>query len=335
MDNYIEYLGKKIKNDITNSYGTLLIPAKTRLNEDHVKLLKNHVVDPISIRFVTKDEETCRQSIKQAVDTSKELFHSIGRSRKIPLLEIRKEVLPAVHHLSEHTNVFQLFEFVKATDEYTYQHNIAVGILSTLIGRWLNLTDEEISILSLAATLHDVGKVKIPLEILNKPGKLSGDEYALVKKHTVYGYELLKETIGLNQRVPLVALQHHERNDGNGYPFGLKQDRVDLFSKIVAVADIFHAMSSKRPYHNPMPFHEIVRQMRKGSFGELDPNIISVFLDNIVKKMIGERVVLTDGRVGEVVYLNPHNAECPLVKIGDEFIDLSRHKDLYIKEICI
>ncbi|GAA3401394.1 HD-GYP domain-containing protein [Paenibacillus hodogayensis] len=330
-----EYIGKIAKHDITNSNGTVLVPAKTKITEEHVHLLRNHVVDPSLIPFITGDDQEFRRSMKRTVDTSKELFHSIESSRKVPLLEIRQKILPFVQQAAAYSNVFQLFESVKATDEYTYQHNIAVGIISTLIGRWMSLTESDISILSLAATLHDVGKVKIPVEILNKPGKLSNDEYALVKKHTVYGYELLKETIGLNPRIPLAALQHHERNDGKGYPFGLKEDKIHLFSKIVAVADIFHAMSSKRPYHHPLSFHEIVIQMRKGIFGELDPNIVTVFLDNIMRKIVGERVVLTDGRVGDVVYLNPHHLESPLIKTGDEFIDLSKRNDLHIKEIHI
>lgn len=331
----VNSLGRKIKHDINSSTGVTLIPARTILNNDHIKLLKNHTIDPISILFVSESEEECRQAVKQVVNTSKELFNSISISRKIPLMQIRKEILPVILQVSENINVFQLFQVIKATDEYTYQHNIGVGVLSALIGRWLNLTEPEIATLSLAATLHDVGKVNVPIEVLNKPGKLSADEFTLIKKHTIYGYELLKDTIGLNQRIPLVALQHHERNDGNGYPFGLKQEKVDYFSKIVAVADIFHAMSSKRPYHNPIPFHEIVSQMRKGIFGELDPSIVTVFLDNIVKRMIGENVVLTDGRLGEVVSLNPHNTETPLIKINNEFIDLSKRIDIRIQEVSM
>jgi putative nucleotidyltransferase with HDIG domain len=334
-----KYLGCKVKDDITNSYGVTLITARTKLDYVHLELLKNHTIDPISLSFMSKDEDEdeddCRQSIKKAVNTSKELFDSIWTTRKIPLIQIRNEILPVIQQASSNPNIFELFEAVKATDEYTYQHNIGVAIISTLIGRWLHLSESDITTLSLAATLHDVGKVRVPIEILNKPGKLSDDEFTLIKKHTIFGYEMLKDTIGVNQRIPLVALQHHERNDGNGYPFGLRLEKVDFFSKIVAVADIFHAMSSKRPYHNPIPFHEIVGQMRKGIFGELDPSIVTVFLDNIVKRMIGEHVVLTDGRLGEVVSLNPHNVETPLIKVNDEFIDLSKRNDLHIQEISV
>ncbi len=336
MENFI---ARTVKADITNSNGLMLVKSREILNRDHIELMKNHNIYLESILLLSEDETNkeleYKQSIHQAVETSKELFDSMKTSQKVPLLQIRKEIMPFVQEMSASADVFQLFQAVKATDEYTYQHNIGVGILSTLIGRWLNLSEPDIGTLSLAATLHDIGKVKVPIEILNKPGKLTDTEFSLIKKHAIFGYEILKDTIGLNSRIPLVALQHHERSDGRGYPLGLKEDKVDYFSKIVAVADIFHAMSSKRPYHDPIPFNEIIGQMRKGTFGELDPVIVSVFLDNIVKRMIGQNVVLTDGRVGEVISLNPHDIETPLIKIADEFIDLSKRNELRIKEISI
>jgi HD-GYP domain-containing protein (c-di-GMP phosphodiesterase class II) len=247
--------------------------------------------------------------------------------------EIRNEVLPAILQLSKNKDIFELFEAVKAKDDYVYQHNVGVGVISTLIGRWMNLDDSELSILSLAATLHDVGKIKLPLEVLNKPGKLNEIEFQLIKKHTIFGYELLKGTTGLSLRIARVALQHHEREDGNGYPLGLKKENIDLFSSIVAVADIFHAMSSKRPYHEPLSFHEIVNQMTDGKFGVLNPQIISVFIENLMKRLVGKQVLLTDGREGEVVYINPHNIETPLIKLADYFLDLSQERDVHIKSI--
>jgi len=328
-------VGKKVKNDITNSYGMTLIPAGTTMTDLHMELLTKHNVDPLSIILVSEVEDAYKHSVDQAVQTSEELFQMIGKSQKIPLAEIQEELLPVIQQVSGHSNIFRLFQVVRATDEYTYQHNIGVGILSTLIGKWLKLPEPELSMLSLAATLHDVGKVNVPIEILNKPGKLTGEEYELIKKHTIYGYHLLKNTEGLDPRIPLIALQHHERNDGKGYPLGLKHDQVDYFSKIVAVADIFHAMSSKRPYHDPIPFHEIVSRMRKGLFGELDPNIVSVFLDNMINRLIGETVSLSDGREGEVVYLNPHSRETPLVKVNDEFVDLSKRYDIRIQQVNV
>lgn len=333
MDNY---LGRTIKNDLINAYGVTVIPAKSKLNAEHLELIRKQRIDVLDIIFVDEQQApSYRQMANSVVDSSKEMFESYRISRKIPLADIRKDVVPVIQEISRNPDIFALFSSVQGRDDYTYQHNVGVGVLSTLIGRWLNMSEAELSVLSLAATLHDIGKLKIPVEILNKPGKLTDEEFNLVKKHTIYGYEMLKETTGANSRITLAALQHHERNDGKGYPLGLKDEQIDSYSKIIAVADIFHAMSSKRPYHEAMPFHVIVDQMRRGSFGALDPHIVSVFLENIVKRTVGREVVLTDGRVGEIVYLNPHDIETPLIRINDEYIDLSKIKELNIREISI
>lgn len=333
MDNY---LGRTIKNDLINAYGVTVIPAKSKLNAEHLELIRKQRIDVLDIIFVDEQQApSYRQMANSVVDSSKEMFESYRISRKIPLADIRKDVVPVIQEISRNPDIFALFSSVQGRDDYTYQHNVGVGVLSTLIGRWLHMSDAELSVLSLAATLHDIGKLKIPNEILNKPGKLTDEEFNLVKKHTIYGYEMLKETTGANSRITLAALQHHERNDGKGYPLGLKDEQIDSYSKIIAVADIFHAMSSKRPYHEAMPFHVIVDQMRRGSFGALDPHIVSVFLENIVKRTVGREVILTDGRVGEIVYLNPHDIETPLIRINDEYIDLSKIKELNIREITI
>jgi HD-GYP domain-containing protein (c-di-GMP phosphodiesterase class II) len=334
-----QLIGKRTKHDILNAYGVTVVPAEAVLTPESLQILINHRIDINSIMFASDRKPVQVKSIQigelvqQTVTVSKELFESILLSRKVPLMEIRNEVLPAILQLSKNPDIFELFEAVKAKDDYVYEHNIGVGVISTLIGRWMNLDDSELSILSLAATLHDVGKVKLPLEILNKPGRLNEVEFQLVKKHTILGYELLKGTTGLSLRIARVALQHHEREDGNGYPLGLKKENIDLFSSIVSVADIFHAMSSKRPYHEPLSFHEIVGQMSAGRFGALNPHIVSVFMENMMKRLVGKQVLLTDGRAGEVIYINPHNIETPLIKLADYFLDLSQERDVHIQTI--
>lgn len=334
-----QLIGKRMKHDILNAYGVTIVPADSVLTRESVNILINHRIDLYSLTLAEDQKPVAENSIQlgelvqQTVTISKELFESILVSRKVPLMEIRNEVLPAILQLSKNPDIFELFEAVKAKDDYVYQHNVGVGVISTLIGRWMNLDDSELSILSLAATLHDVGKIKLPLEVLNKPGKLSEVEFQLIKKHTILGYELLKGTTGLSMRIARVALQHHERVDGKGYPLGLKKENIDVFSSIVAVADIFHAMSSRRPYHEPLSFHEIVSQMSQGRFGALDPHIISLFIENMMKRLVGKQVLLTDGREGEVVYINPHNIETPLIKLADYFLDLSLERDIHIKSI--
>ncbi len=334
-----KFLGKMLKNDVVNAFGVTVLPARTVLQEEHLVMLENHKIDDLSVFLDIveikgkKENLTPHAAVEDVVAKVKMLYNSFHETGIVPVNELQEQVIPAVQEVVNHPNIFELFEAVKAQGDYAYQHNIGVGVISTLIGKWLELNEEELTALTLAGTLHDIGNLRIPQDLLNKPGKLTEEEFDVVKKHAIYGYEILKKTQGISYRAALVALQHHEREDGRGYPLGLTSDKIDLFSKIVAVADIFHAMSSKRPYHNALPFYEVVRQMKEGFFGKLDPTIVSVFLDNIITKMVGQKVILTDDRIGEIVFINPHEEEAPLIKVDEEFIDLSSQRSLQIKQI--
>ncbi|MBM7565118.1 HD-GYP domain-containing protein [Paenibacillus sacheonensis] len=333
-----QYLGKITKNDMVNAFGVTVLPAGILLREEHLALLERHGIEHVTVnldhvRPASGAAEPPHEALGKMREQAKSLYASIEETGQVPLTELEAEIVPVVKVASGHPNIFELFEAVKAHGDYTYEHNIGVGVLSTMIGRWLGFGEDELTALTIAATLHDVGKVKIPQEILNKPSALTAEEYELMKKHAIYGYEILRKTEGVSYRTALVALQHHEREDGSGYPLGLTSDKIDLFSKIVAVADIFHAMSSDRPYHKALPFHEVVRQLREGFFGQLDPAIVMLFLDNITSKLVGQQVLLTDGRIGEIVFINPQSGEAQLVRSGEEFIDLTSHRKLKILRI--
>lgn len=328
--------GQRLKYDIMTGTGMVLVPAGTVLTQEHLRLIRMHRVSSDELRFTHEQpQHSTTEIVKQAADYSKGMFQHIRLKKKIPLLDIKHEFIPMVREAAEDPDLFRLFEAVKAKDEYTHQHNVGVSVLSTMLGKWCQLDEQELNLLSLGATLHDVGKVRIPDEILLKPGKLTFKEYEEMKRHTVYGYEMLKESAGLNPRVAFMALQHHEREDGSGYPLKLKGPQIDKLSRIVAVADVFHAMSSHRPYHTPLPFYELVSQMRLGIFGELDPRMVSLFLKNLIRSMIGKQVLLSDGRYGEVIYINPHEETYPLVKVDNMFVDLSRERNLRISKIII
>nr|WP_281064467.1 HD-GYP domain-containing protein [Cytobacillus eiseniae] len=238
-----------------------------------------------------------------------------------------------IYEVTNEESLFSLFATLQAKDDYTYRHNIAVGSISTLIGTWMGLEQKELLQLTTAALLHDVGKMLIPQDLLNKPSKLTKEEFALIKNHTVLGYEIIKETIGTSHRVALVALQHHERMDGNGYPFGIKKEKIDLFSRIVSVADVFHAMTSKRSYRDPSPFYEVLFQMEKDTFGSLDPTITRLFIRKMMDCLIGSKIILTDGREGKIILVPTHDPTHPLIQVGNEFVDLSRDLSIRINKI--
>jgi HD-GYP domain-containing protein (c-di-GMP phosphodiesterase class II) len=330
-------IGKKVMHDVVNARGVVIIPAKKVIREQHLELCELHNVDLFSIILESDNgaiSSTSSALAEQIMEQSLLLFQSIRLNRKIPVTEFKNTILPVIDQIAEDPNLFRLLKAVKAKDEYTHCHNIGVSVIATLIGKWLKMDKTDLAALSLAALLHDVGSVRIPLEMLDKEVVFREDEFEFFKQHTIYGYEILKDTIGISNRVALVALQHHEREDGSGYPLGLNKTQIEPFSKIVAVADVFHAMYSKRPYHEPFSLSEIIKQLKMDCFGKLDPQIVVVFINNITNKLIGKQVLLSDGQKGSVVYMNPYEETKPLIQINNNhFIDLSRYRMLQINEI--
>ncbi|MFC0211116.1 HD-GYP domain-containing protein [Paenibacillus chartarius] len=334
------WLGKTVKHDVLNSFGLLVLQGGTVLTERSLQLLEKHRIDPAELSYAepsllsTVGDSPYDQLFRETIMSSEELFDYAKRTNKVPLSEFQKRIVPGIHEVSLNPDLFQLFRDIRGKDTYTYEHNIAVGVLANMIGMWLQLPEADIQHLALAATLHDVGKVNIPDEILQKPGKLTEEEYKLIQKHTIFGYDILKNTEGTSHRTALVALQHHEREDGKGYPFGIRGDKIDFFAKIVAIVDIFHAMSSRRPYHEPLPFQQVIDRMKSGSFGELQPNIVHMFMRRLAASIIGNQVKLSDGRIGEIIYLSPNEDEMkPIVKVEGEFVDLKVVRHLHIVDV--
>ncbi|WP_277584247.1 HD-GYP domain-containing protein [Psychrobacillus antarcticus] len=339
-ENYVKNtLGSKVIHDIYSENGVLLVPFETLITQEHVKKLIKH---DITLPGFTMESINAKRDVKylefkkdidNAVVRAGSLFDDIRETKRIPLSYLRDDVLPVIHEAVQARQVINLLASIQVKDDYTYRHNIAVGMISNLIGTWMSLEHQDLLQLTTAALLHDVGKMFIPIQILNKPGRLTDEEYAIIKNHTLLGYEIMKKTIGINHRQALVALQHHERMNGSGYPFGLTKDKIDLFSRIVSVADIFHAMTSKRVYSNPLPFNEVLVQMEKDVFGELDPAITRLFIEKLMNSLIGHSVMLTDGSEGTILMVQSHNPTRPLIKVNNKFVDLSKDQSIHIKNI--
>ncbi|WP_165971930.1 HD-GYP domain-containing protein [Paenibacillus piri] len=333
-------IGVSVKKDIFNRVGILLVPAHTRLKQEDIKRLIRHRVDLAEVEFGNEPDgggETAADSENQLIEDAtaqvKELFDRIRFGHYIPIRQISSTLLPVIRQAADSPNLFRLLNGLRSKDNYTYKHNIGVGVLSTLIGKWMNMDEEELTLLAMAATLHDVGKMKVPIEIINKPEKLTEAEYRLMRRHTIHGYELLKSTAGAPHRIALVALQHHEREDGSGYPFGLKGDRLDPFTKIVSIADVFHAMTSKRSYHDASSFFTVMNEMNTDVFGKLNSNIFLLFMKKMMESMVGSYALLTDGRTGKIVLANPFEPISPLIQIDSLFLDLSKDRTVRLQEI--
>jgi HD-GYP domain-containing protein (c-di-GMP phosphodiesterase class II) len=336
---FTDFIGKQLLRDIHTTTGLLLVHAGAILDDKYLRIIQDHRIelfqrDVRTINFAA-EQELCREEVERATHKVQTYFEEIRANQKVPIEDIRTDVMPHITQAAEHPHLFGLLNNLQAKDDYTYRHNIGVGILSALLGKWLGLCDQDVTELTMAATLHDIGKMRIPIEVLNKPGRLTEAEFDLIKKHPEFGYEMLQTTSGTSERDLLVALQHHERQDGSGYPYGIRGEEMDYFSRIVAVCDVYHAMSSKRSYHEPAPFYKILNQMEDNKFGEFDPHIVNVFIDRMMQMMVGNEVLLSDERIGLIVLINPSEPLRPLVKIGSEFIDLRTHPSIQIEQVLV
>ena len=233
---------------------------------------------------------------------------------------------------------------IKATDDYTFSHSVNVCILSLITGVKIGLNQLRIRDLGVGALLHDIGKITIPEELLKKPCKLTSEEYEIVKQHTVSGFNILKSDINISTTSAYVAFGHHERYDGSGYPNGAKGDEIHQFARIVAIADVFDAMTSDRVYRKKFKTHEAAEYLTTASDQLFDPEILQCFIKNIAYYAIGTTVLLNTGEKGIVVDCNSSFTTRPIIRIiynskGDkvknyEEIDLTKRLNIFIIDTC-
>jgi putative nucleotidyltransferase with HDIG domain len=229
-------------------------------------------------------------------------------------------------------HVMEMLHGIRDYDDAIFIHSVNVALICNILAGWLRFSTEDMNTITLAGLLHDIGKMKIPREIMLKPGILSKEEYKTIQTHSIWGFEILKDQ-PVDLRVKYAALMHHERCDGSGYPNGFMGDQINYFAKIVAIADVYDAMTCNRNYRKKMcPFY-VVESFEREGFLKYDPKYLMIFLGEIVQSYLHNTVRLSDGREGEVVLINKLALSKPMVKVGDEFIDLSKESHLTIEAV--
>ncbi len=230
------------------------------------------------------------------------------------------------------SHILEMLHGIRDYDDLTYMHSLNVSLICNVFGGWLKFSEEDIKQLTLAGLLHDIGKMLIPREILSKDGKLDENEYEIVKTHSLKGYQAIKDA-PIDVRVKHAVLMHHERCDGSGYPNGFVADQIDPFAKIVAIADVYDAMTSNRRYRHAICPFGVVENFERDGFLKYDPGYLMTFLERIVMSYMHNIVRLNDGREGEVVMINKLALSRPVIRIGTGFVDLSKEHKLMIEKI--
>ncbi len=257
---------------------------------------------------------------ERLISGTRMMFDSVIESDEVPLeiTEIMSaDISEKVKHLSAST-ILQSINRARNIDEYLYDHSVNVGFINGLFGKWLKLSETETDKLIQVGLLHDVGKLKVPPEILNKPSRLTREEFEEMKKHSVYSYDTITNTPGYDPIVAIGVLHHHEKAAGNGYPSGLKLDEIPIFSRVTAISDVYDAMIAKRSYKKAFSPFAILNEFSKGRFSELDMKLVNIFLELIPMELVGREVLMSNGDIAEVAYVSSTNFLYPLVKVDGE-----------------
>ncbi len=348
--------GMVAAEDIYTYANQLLIPKGSILNDKAITKLEFYsiinvrVEDEISKDYIAKRELSEDYSYSEKIKRSPEFIEFKKHfDEEVPKFKTMLDstalnkctldidallsfTLNLLRPESGYLSVFDMLHNMRQYDDMTYVHSINVALMCNVFARWLRMTEEETKLATLCGLLHDIGKVALPENIIKKPGKLTESEYTIVKKHTLEGYNLLKMQ-NVPEPIMNAALMHHERCDGTGYPFGIKNTKIDTFAKMVAIVDVYDAMTSARIYRGPMCPFKVVDIFESEGLQKYDTRFIMTFLENIVNTYMLNRVKLNDGRVGDVVFINRSSLANPTIKCGKEFIDLSAEPNLFIEAI--
>jgi putative nucleotidyltransferase with HDIG domain len=214
-----------------------------------------------------------------------------------------------------------------------YSHCLNVGLITRMIGRWLHMEKTDVNTLTIAGVLHDIGKCKIPDDVLNKPDKLTDEEFALIKKHPQFGFDLIRD-LQIDSRIKRTALMHHERCDGSGYPSQLDSSLIDDFAMITAIADVYDAMTAARRYRAPLCPFAVISSFESEGFTKYNTKFLLLFLKKLATTYQSNRVMLNDSRFCNIVMLNPHELSRPIVRFDDgSILDLSTNREFFIKSV--
>lgn len=336
--------GMTLAAELVSAKDVVMLSVGTVLSKQSIELIKrcgfNEVYISPETSYGTDNEKKISNQdyfVEQYSCIAKKVksaFENIRYAKNIPLSELRGLAEQVTDSLSCTRGVVDYLNLMRTADNYTFQHSLNVSILSGLFGRWLGFSGIELQNIVFGGLLHDIGKTKIPLRILNKPGKLSEYEMTIMKRHAVLGLEILEKADLTNFEVIAGVWQHHERLDGTGYPLGLEAAEIHRNAKIIAIADIYDAMTANRVYRRGLSPFEVMETLCNEMFNKLDPAFCAIILNYLKDFFIGNVVVLNDGRQAEIICVDKDRDIRPVVRTRDgEYINLEKNRDIIIVEV--
>lgn len=323
--------GERLGKPIYDLEGRPLLRKGAKLTDRLIQRLINLGIYQIYIEDertegIEYEEVISERTRRKAIQTIKKEFTNIADEMKLKKVingdrlsvDFSKVVQAILSDIKSNKDALSILSDVYIYDNYIFTHSLNVTVYTLGLAVKLGFNERQLLEIGFGALLHDVGKMAIPAEILNKPGKLTDEEFELIKTHPEVGFNMLRKLPNISLLTAHCALQHHERINGSGYPFGLKGDEIHEYAKIIGIADVFDAVTSHRSYRKPMLPHEALELLYTGVGTLYDMKYIQEFNQTIAVYPIGLTVTLSDGRVGIVVKQNKSITTRPVVRIIQE-----------------
>lgn len=327
--------GSYLESDLRTPQGVLILKQGTYIDE-YVKVQLENYIGDITVNLDIADD-IAQQGERLQTDNTVELEQDI-KDRALQGVEYmysNPDSVDSVDAARETSNILLnsvnqsdgvniSINSLKVSDDYTFKHCVDVATMGMLVAKKVGMNDKDVQDIATAGLLHDLGKVNIPKEILNKPGKLTNEEFDIIKKHPIYGYNLVKSNNKLSDGTKQGILMHHEKIDGTGYPLKLKTNKIHTFGRLLSVVDVYDALVTKRPYRNDIIEQSTAIEMLLAMSPQFDINFLNAFLKCVVLYPIGSKVVLSNGKVCEVIAQNNGYPLRPVVReiITSELFDL-------------
>ncbi|MEX2461546.1 MAG: HD-GYP domain-containing protein [Paenibacillaceae bacterium] len=340
--------GDQIFDNVMTKRGNLLFEKGRFVTPREIEILRAFFV-PFVLIETKADAEASEETVQNQQDElnqvevpffdkyenmvklMRKVFYDARNGQTPPVLEIRTQLEAMLQYIDQYNILTFTPKNVRA-NEYLLHHSIMVSLTAYQLAKWHNFQQKDWIPIALAGLLHDIGNVKIDSVILEKKTKLTSAEFEEVKKHTVLGYQIIKNMPAINEGVKLAVLQHHEREDGSGYPLSLKGDKIHVYPKILAIADIFHAMTNERQYRVMTSPYLVLEDLLKESFGKLDPTLVQTFINRVTSLQNGTLVRLSDNRLGEIVFSDRDYPTRPWISVNGVIVNLIVERNLFIKE---
>lgn len=283
----------------------------------------------------TEEFKEFHSSFVESVDHLKNVFNNVVmKNEEIDSEVMLNDINTVVSKGRNSLHILDMLQCMRGYNDVTYVHCLNVALLSNMIGRivYPDMDKEELDVLTLSGLLCDVGKMLVPEEVIMKKGRLTLPEYNIAKTHVFHGNNILKR-LNLDPRIAEVAMRHHERCDGSGYPGGYRRDQIEEFARIVAIADTYDAMTSDRVYRAAMCPFDVIHMFEREGLVKYDVEFLLPFLEKAVQAYINAEVRLSTDEIGRVIMINQKEFSKPIVQVGDVFYDLSEDSSIGISQV--